>query len=207
LIVKESLMLEEKASSKRVQPMDNNPMAAPSAQGSSLPPNPGLGRRKSFSDRRDVKAQTFERKSVKFWVPVHRVTAVIDIVKKFIPVSRRGVVHSIYFDNDESSVYSARLFRQDGSQLLRFRWYGDDQPSEKSSSVFIETKTHNNDRPSVKERFSLTPASADSFESGVDDEEVEKLGEKARGLAKKARKFMSERKLHRVLRTEYYRCV
>ena len=71
--------------------------------------------------------------------------------------------------------------------------------------MFIETKTHNVDKPSIKERFSLSPTSAESFESGVDDKEVEKLGDKARALAKKARELMNERKLHRVLRTEYYR--
>ncbi|GMH60638.1 hypothetical protein TrRE_jg5280 [Triparma retinervis] len=171
---------------------------------SELPPTPGIGQHKHFGDRRSVKAQTFERKSVKFWVPLHRVTAVIEIVKKYVPISRRGVVHSIYFDNDESTMYSARLIRQGGSQLLRFRWYGDDQPQE-SGGVFIETKTHNNDRPSLKERFKLSPTSAYSFESGVDDMEVGKLGEKAGALAKKAREIMVKHKLHRVLRTEYYR--
>ena len=117
-------MSQEVASSNRhVIPIGSK--AEPSAVSSTspLPPTPVLKRRKSFSDRRSVKAQTFERKSVKFWVPVHRVTAVIDIVKKFAPVSRRGIVHSIYFDNDDSSMYHARLIRQEGSQLLRFRWY------------------------------------------------------------------------------------
>ncbi|GMI32702.1 hypothetical protein TeGR_g767 [Tetraparma gracilis] len=164
------------------------------------PPNPP-GRRKSFSDRKAVKSEVFERKSLKFWVPTHRVPAVIEIVKKFVPVRRRGVIHSVYLDDAESSMYNARLVRAEGSQLLRYRWYDDDEPRKE---VFVEVKTHRNKVSSMKERFVLSPENATKFETG-DAGVVENLSENAAALASSAGALLREKGLRRVLRTEYYR--
>jgi hypothetical protein len=57
------------------------------------PPNPP-GRRKSFSDRKAVKSEVFERKSLKFWVPTHRVPAVIEIVKVSVTAGGGHMVHA-----------------------------------------------------------------------------------------------------------------
>jgi hypothetical protein len=47
------------------------------------------------------------------------------------------VIHSVYLDDAESSMYNARLVRAEGSQLLRYRWYDDDEPRKE---VFVEVR-------------------------------------------------------------------
>jgi len=123
---------------------------------------------------------------------------------KLVPIFRRGIIHSIYLDDSTSSMYHSRLIRTDGSQLVRLRWYGDDEPA-KDGKVFIEVKTHKEELPSMKERFSLSPTSAKSFEEGVCDAEVEVLPDAAKALANRVEALIKQRSLHRVLRSEYYR--
>ncbi|GMI07268.1 hypothetical protein TrVE_jg10653 [Triparma verrucosa] len=157
---------------------------------------------------RPTKSEKFERKTLKFWVHQNKIPLVTSIVRKFIPISRRGMIHSIYFDDENASMYSARLVRTDGSQLLRFRWYGDDEPQEKGDKVFIEIKTHMNTEPSLKERFSLSPSKAALFEKerGEVQGGVWVAGdEHAQALAQRATALFKEKGLRRVLRSEYYR--
>jgi uncharacterized membrane protein YidH (DUF202 family) len=150
--------------------------------------------------------QVFERKNYKFFVARGSEPAISSIVKKFAPVRRRGMIHSVYCDNSDSSIYYSRLVRAADSKLLRYRWYGDDDPTD---DVYIEVKTHRNDGASSKERFALSPAGARVFEmQGPDTADLlnsTPLSENARSLAERTARLVSDGKLKRVLRTEYYR--
>lgn len=78
--------------------------------------------RKSMTERKSVKAEVFERKSLKFWVHPNNVSAVTKIMQKYVPIHRRGMIHSVYMDNAQGDIYSKRLVREEDSKLLRFRW-------------------------------------------------------------------------------------
>jgi SPX domain protein involved in polyphosphate accumulation len=49
-------------------------------------------------------------------------------------------ISSVYFDSSELDLYSSRIVRDEGSQLLRVRWYGS-KPQGKEP-IFVELKTH-----------------------------------------------------------------
>jgi len=87
---------------------------------------------------------------LQFFVPRNLVPSITRIVKQYVPMRRRGVIHSVYCDDPASTVYNNRLVRLNGARLLRYRWYGDDVPGDK---VYVETKTHRNEEASQKERF------------------------------------------------------
>lgn len=64
-------------------------------------------------------------------------------------------INSIYYDDKDLTLYHTRLAKEEGSILIRFRWY--DQLTD-LSPVFIERKVHHEDwigEKSVKERTSL----------------------------------------------------
>lgn len=107
-------------------------------------------------------AETFVRKTSKYWVHSENVTSVKCAVLKYLPVlifptKRRKIdlaVSSIYLDNDEMELYKGRLEKIEGGMAIRIRWYGSDDPNE----VFIERKIHREDwtgEVSVKTRFLL----------------------------------------------------
>jgi len=66
-------------------------------------------------------------------------------------------VNSVYFDNESMSLYSERIKRSEGAQLLRVRWYGEERP-QGSEVLFLELKTHHEkwvNTKSVKQRVSI----------------------------------------------------
>jgi len=84
------------------------------------------------------------RTSIKFWVRNADVTKVICRIIKYLPVFSHGkarnfsqAITSIYYDDEKLSMYSKRLVKEEGSDLVRFRWYGD---LTEDSLVFIERK-------------------------------------------------------------------
>ena len=66
-------------------------------------------------------------------------------------------VNSIYFDSNDMSLYSERIKRSEGAQLLRTRWYGTERPTG-DELVFLELKTHHEKwvaQKSIKERAEI----------------------------------------------------
>jgi len=155
--------------------------------------------RPSISARKQVKAEVFERKSLKFWVHPNNVSAVTAIMTKYVPIHRRGMIHSVYMENSAGAVYQKRLVREEDSKLLRFRWYGDDTPTD---NVYVELKTHRNSVPSSKERFALRPADALLF---AESKYTGTVPADAKELATRTAGMISALDLQRSLRTEYYR--
>ena len=158
--------------------------------------------RQSFVDRKKNKMEVFERKSIKLWVPNQKVSAVVAIMQRYVPIHRRGMVHSVYVDSENGAMYGKRLVREEDSKLLRFRWYGDDEPSAKSQ-VFVELKTHKNKKPSSKERFALSPVEAKDFM--MNGKNIIKVDEQAKDLSCLTASLIDDLSLAPALRTEYYR--
>lgn len=107
-------------------------------------------------------AQTFVRKTSKYWVHGENVTPVKCLVLKYLPVlvfptKIRKIdlaVSSVYLDNDALDLYRGRLEKTEGAEAIRIRWYGSDDPQE----VYVERKVHREDwtgEVSVKTRFLL----------------------------------------------------
>lgn len=118
-------------------------------------------------------AQTFVRKTSKYWVHAENVTAVKCAVLKHLPVlifptKRRKIdlaVSSVYLDDDALTLYKGRLEKSEGAMAIRIRWYGSEDPQE----VWIERKVHREDwtgEVSVKSRFLLKEKHVATFLSG-----------------------------------------
>ncbi|KAJ3072175.1 vacuolar transporter chaperone [Podochytrium sp. JEL0797] len=90
----------------------------------------------------------FVRRTKKYWVHYDKVDDVRNEILKKIPIlivkNKKGVVEDIpnpaistvYFDNDGLELYNERMERKQGSQLVRMRWYGDND----ASDIFVERK-------------------------------------------------------------------
>ncbi|SOV12391.1 vacuolar transporter chaperone, putative [Plasmodium gaboni] len=66
-------------------------------------------------------------------------------------------ITSIYFDNKDATCYSRRILRYENAQLIRFRWYNNND-GDPNKEIFIERKTHHEEwtgEVSTKERFLL----------------------------------------------------
>jgi len=50
--------------------------------------------------------EVFERKSLKFWVPPNNVTVVTSIIQRNLPIHRRGMIHSVYLENQQGDMYA-----------------------------------------------------------------------------------------------------
>lgn len=118
-------------------------------------------------------AQTFIRKTSKYWVHSENITNVKCTVLKYLPVlifpsKRRKIdlaVSSVYLDNDDMSLYRGRLEKLEGAMAIRIRWYGSDEPQE----VYIERKIHREDwtgEVSVKTRFLLKAKHVSEYLAG-----------------------------------------
>lgn len=73
------------------------------------------------------------------------------------PFTESQQITSVYFDNHEASYYIRRILRYENAQLVRFRWYGDNDGN-LDKTIFIERKVHHEEwtgEASTKERFEL----------------------------------------------------
>ncbi|KYO01101.1 vacuolar transporter chaperone, putative [Plasmodium reichenowi] len=73
------------------------------------------------------------------------------------PLKESQQITSIYFDNKDATCYSRRILRYENAQLIRFRWYNDNE-GDPNKDIFIERKTHHEEwtgEVSTKERFVL----------------------------------------------------
>ena len=96
------------------------PRAAKSQKGDE---SPAAGKASELPD-------SFERESSKFWLQRGQVIPFVDLVTQRLgPYKFQeqkdafNVITSIYLDNDTFDLYASRVARQDGAQLVRFRWY------------------------------------------------------------------------------------
>jgi SPX domain protein involved in polyphosphate accumulation len=109
--------------------------------------------------------QSFERRSIKFWVHPQDLPTVYATVSRYLPVDTdRSKITSIYFDTPDLQLYHQRMERSEGSFLIRIRWYGD-----KDKDVFIERKVHHEawiGELSTKQRFSIAEKLVNTFIKG-----------------------------------------
>lgn len=73
------------------------------------------------------------------------------------PFTESQQITSVYFDNHKASYYIKRILRYENAQLIRFRWYGDNDGN-LDKTIFIERKVHHEEwtgEASTKERFEL----------------------------------------------------
>jgi SPX domain protein involved in polyphosphate accumulation len=105
---------------------------------------------------------SFVRNTAKYWVKNENVLKLKIILLKKIPFlmygnssNHRQLITSVYFDNEASELYTDRLLRNEGSKLVRVRWYGlNNGASDKE--LFIERKIHHESytsEASRKDRF------------------------------------------------------
>ena len=121
-----------------------------------------------------VPPSDFERATTKYWLAPEDVLAVKVTLVKHLPVlifgrpssvpldaaqdvpSDSSVISSVYLDSAALDVYRTRLEREEGSTLIRVRWYGDAAgDSSPDAELFVERKTHHESWTtdgSVKER-------------------------------------------------------
>ncbi|RCH81786.1 vacuolar transporter chaperone, partial [Rhizopus stolonifer] len=117
----------------------------------------------------------FERATAKYWIHPDNITEVKAIIMLHLPVliydkkkkweHQDAAVSSVYFDNPNFDLYTTRLQRDEGSESIRFRWYG----SIDEKDIYIERKTHHAewlDGASVKDRFRLKEPQVDPFMTG-----------------------------------------
>ena len=116
-----------------------------------------------------VDQSNFCRKSLKFVVNPEDKQQVLEYIENHLPVhcfdksaGRSQKTTSVYFDDKEHATYVRRKTKQDGSTLIRVRWYGD----KTSKKVFVERKTHKNGAASIKERFDMKANKVEQFLAG-----------------------------------------
>ncbi|KAI8100162.1 VTC domain-containing protein [Halteromyces radiatus] len=117
----------------------------------------------------------FERATAKYWIHPDNITEVKAIIMLHLPVlifnkekkyePADSAISSIYFDNNNFDLYTARLQRDEGAEAIRYRWYGNTD----NKDIFIERKTHHAswlDGASVKDRFRLEESQVNAFTVG-----------------------------------------
>ncbi|KAG1378530.1 hypothetical protein G6F61_005751 [Rhizopus arrhizus] len=167
----------------------------------------------------------FERATAKYWIHPDNITEVKAIIMLHLPVliynkqkkwePSDSAISSIYFDNSNFDLYTTRLQRDEGSEAIRFRWYG---PKDETN-IYIERKTHHAEwlnGASVKDRFRLKEDQVDAFmnasltpdkiahdltQSGLEKTTVDHIHFIARGVQQSFR----ERKLEPMVRAYYNR--
>ena len=81
------------------------------------------------------------------------------------------LLSSVYFDSTDAHCFTERMYRAEGSRLLRFRWYGQNDGDDEKS-IFVERKIHHEGwavESSKKERFVLPQRHIASFVRGTFD--------------------------------------
>ncbi|EUD68535.1 hypothetical protein C922_00934 [Plasmodium inui San Antonio 1] len=89
-------------------------------------------------------------------------------------------ITSVYLDNKEATCYRNRILRYENAQLIRFRWYNDND-GDPEKIIFIERKIHHEEwtgETSTKERFELEQKHLFKFMTGQMD--VRKFFQKRR---------------------------
>ncbi|CAD2220530.1 vacuolar transporter chaperone (Vtc4) [Angomonas deanei] len=139
----------------------------------------------------EVGSQTFDRRSVKYWVHMQDLPFVIARIIPHLPLSTftdtyktakeekipfklYSPVSSVYYDNNQFLFYHRRLERIEGSTIIRMRWYSDTYAEDwnklsEDDNVFMEIKVHHeawSGERSNKRRFALKEKQVDSYLAG-----------------------------------------
>jgi hypothetical protein len=179
---------------------------------------------------------SFERESSKFWLQRGQVIPFVDMVTQRLgPYKFKeqkdsfNVITSIYLDNDAFNLYACRVARQDGAQLVRFRWYvtflcgsciheieaplscryseyADKHVTQVISAVFVEVKTHRESfsgEKSKKERFEVPWNRMNDWLSGQWEPKKESL----KALASQTLQTIKTMRLQPKIMTQYRRFV
>ncbi|GAW81807.1 vacuolar transporter chaperone [Plasmodium gonderi] len=88
--------------------------------------------------------------------------------KKFKPLDESQQITSVYLDNEEATCYSKRILRYENAQLIRFRWYNENDGNP-DKIIFVERKIHHEEwtgETSTKERFELEQKYVFKFMNG-----------------------------------------
>ncbi|ANQ08837.1 Uncharacterized protein PCOAH_00034580 [Plasmodium coatneyi] len=140
-------------------------------------------------------------------------------------------ITSVYLDNEEATCYSNRILRYENAQLIRFRWYNDND-GDPEKTIFIERKIHHEEwtgETSTKERFELQQKYVFKFMTGQMDVRkffqrkqiamgkeptqvkatsvvnLKKKMKKNEALAKEIQTMITKNKLEPIIRTSYLR--
>jgi len=128
----------------------------------------------------------------------------------FLHVSKEAWISSVYFDDNDFSLYHGRIKRDEGARLFRLRWYGHFREPPDDGEVFVERKTHHESwvqESSVKERFALRCDKVQSYLTGVyhHSESKEKSALIGTSLADEIQSEIMEKELKAKVRTVYKR--
>ncbi|CAD2108600.1 vacuolar transporter chaperone, putative [Plasmodium vinckei] len=105
------------------------------------------------------------------------------------PLKESQQITSVYFDNEDATCFSKRILRYENAQLIRFRWYNDNEHDPKKT-IFIERKIHHEEwtgENSTKERFELEQKYVLKYMTGelkIRDYFIKKLNNKKKELYK-----------------------
>jgi SPX domain protein involved in polyphosphate accumulation/uncharacterized membrane protein YidH (DUF202 family) len=148
--------------------------------------------KQQVTDDKWVAPSSFERTTIKYWVEEDNLAEVLLLASAKAPLlvyGRTGrlttkadcllrqseannklwdslvtPISSVYFDSPKLDLYGSRIVRDEGSQLLRVRWYGT-KPQGKSP-IFVELKTHHEkwiNSKSIKERVTIQAQDMNTF--------------------------------------------
>lgn len=165
---------------------------------------------------KDYDNESFVRKSKKFWVRSDKIVPLIAEIIKHLPVyifeagdedeentetSLDQEITSVYFDNDNLDVWRARVNKEDGSKLVRIRYYGDD-----NEKVFVERKIHRDTKAtneeSSKDRFTLDANEVIPYLRGHHQVKGKKSSQ---ALSEDIHSFLSTNRAYPFVRTVYKR--
>ncbi|KJP88129.1 hypothetical protein AK88_02246 [Plasmodium fragile] len=140
-------------------------------------------------------------------------------------------ITSVYLDNEEATCYSNRILRYENAQLIRFRWYNDND-GDPDKTIFIERKIHHEQwtgENSTKERFELeqkyvlkfmtgqmdvskffqkrqtTMGKQATLEKGTSNANLQKKTKKNEALATEIQDMIMKNGLEPIIRTSYLR--
>ncbi|KMZ92104.1 hypothetical protein PVMG_02092 [Plasmodium vivax Mauritania I] len=140
-------------------------------------------------------------------------------------------ITSVYLDNKEATCYSNRILRFENAQLIRFRWYNEND-GDPEKIIFIERKIHHEEwtgETSTKERFELEQKHVFKFmtgqmdvrrfflekrtalgrrpplEKGTSLASLHKKAKKNEALAKEIQTMIMQNGLEPIIRTSYLR--
>lgn len=168
----------------------------------------------------------FVRKTCKFWVHPENLYALELKIVRHLPVyvynpnpnpeespysawdhkQHDTCVSSVYLDNAEFEVYTQRLYKNQGSEAIRIRWYGSTIPN----IVFIERKRHEDNwtgYKSNKVRFKIPEKYVVDFLNGQNVWEHVKMlnGSDVFDLYKEIQTTVLAKRLRPTVRTFYKR--
>jgi hypothetical protein len=164
----------------------------------------------SSAPEASIATNTFDRTSIKFWVrPANVVRLCLEILPHLPVYSHEQPTRwaadttSVYLDAPQHGLpcYHTRLEREEGSRLIRMRWY-----EANKEEVFVERKTHHESwvgASSIKERARCPSDHILSYL--LDGVLPAETSEKDRVLLKKIRRAHQRMGLRPVMRTAYAR--